>query len=61
MMKRITVQKSYDSISIVDSHHHHSSVQYERPRDGERLALETAAFQVGQTFNSLPTLNISVW
>ena len=30
----------------------------ERPGDGERLALETAAFQVGQTLNSLPALNI---
>ena len=30
----------------------------ERPGDGERLALETAAFQVGQTLNSLPTLDI---
>ena len=52
--KRMTVHKSCITMVITSS----ASVYY-RPGDGERLALKTAPFKVGQTFNSLaPGLDV---
>ena len=42
-------------------HHHGQHHQYKRPGDRERLSLQTAPFQIGQTLASLASLNIIVF